>query len=93
MDRALGPDILSHKILMKLFCQLLSELTTIYFSSSTYLPASVGKSMVNTQANPANIRKHVIALRLPDLEGKEHPDKDGKKVLQYFFNLSAKYQL
>lgn len=29
-------------------------------------PALVGKNMVNIQANPANIRKHVMVLRLPD---------------------------
>lgn len=49
--------------------------------------------MVNIQANPANIRKHIIVLRLPDLQGKEYPDKERNQVLQYILNPPTKHQL
>lgn len=42
--------------------------------------------MVNIQANPASVRKHVIVLHLPDLQGNRHPGKDGNKVLLHFFS-------
>lgn len=82
--------MLGLKILIKLFCQLSHELTSVYISIRTYLPAFVGKNMVNIQANPASVRKHIIVLRLPDLEGNKHPDKDGNKVLQHFFEFACK---
>lgn len=49
--------------------------------------------MVNIQANPANIRNHIIVLRLPDLEGKEFQDEHENKVLHCFLTLSATSQL
>lgn len=66
---------------------------TTYFGSTSYLPEFFCKNMVNIQANPANIRNHIIVLRLPDLEGEEFQHEGEKKVLHYILTLSEKYQL